>query len=131
MAEMANMKKETPRKVLILSSHPLFGKGLRKLLQDRHKVAVEVVKIISSIDEAADAIDASVPDLIVIDYDDEKINIDEFMARFVEGAGSQRVVLLSLKESGNQAVIYDRRTMAASQIDDWFKEWSYPAEEDL
>jgi DNA-binding NarL/FixJ family response regulator len=125
------MKKVTPRKVLILSSHPLFGKGLRKLLQDRHKTAVDVVKIITSVDEAADAITKIVPDLIVVDYDDEKINMDEFMARFVEGAGSLRVVLLSLKESGNQAVIYDRRTMAASQIDDWFKEWSHQAGEDI
>jgi DNA-binding NarL/FixJ family response regulator len=110
-----------------LSSHPLFGKGLRKLLQDRHKSEVDVVKIVKSVQDAAAAIETVVPDLIIVDYDDDKVNLDEFLARFVEGAGSMRVVLLSLKEGGNRAIIYDRRTMAASQIDDWFKEWTFPA----
>lgn len=124
---MAELKQDTPRKVLILSSHPLFGKGLRKLLQDRHKSEVDVVKIVKSVQDAAAAIETVEPDLIIVDYDDDKVNLDEFLARFVEGAGSMRVVLLSLKEGGNRAIIYDRRTMAASQIDDWFKEWTFPA----
>jgi cytochrome c oxidase subunit 2 len=42
----------------------------------------------------------------------------------VEGEGRLRVVLLSLKEGGDEAIVYDRRTMAASQIDDWLADWS-------
>jgi cytochrome c oxidase subunit II len=128
MEEMADLKKGKSKKVLIVSSHPLFGKGLRKLLQDRHQTDVDVVKIVASVEEAATAIEAVVPDLIIVDYDDERVNREEFLARFVEGAGRMRVVLLSLKEGGNQAVIYDRHTMAASQIDDWFEEWSFSTE---
>jgi cytochrome c oxidase subunit II len=122
---MSETKNSSKRKVLIVSSHPLFGKGLRKLLQDRHKTDVDVVKIVATVDEAAAAIETVVPDLVIVDYDDERINRDEFLTRFVEGAGRLRVVLLSLKEGGNQAVIYDRHTMGAAQIDDWFEELSY------
>jgi chemotaxis response regulator CheB len=63
------------------------------------------------------------PDLIVVDYDDQNLNRDEFLARFVEGEKNLRVVLLSLQSSGD-AIVYDRRTMAASQIDNWLEEWN-------
>ena len=52
------------------------------------------------------------------------LNRDEFLARFVEGEQKLRVVLLSLQSAGN-AIVYDRRTLAASQIDDWLDEWTY------
>jgi len=32
--------------------------------------------------------------------------------------------LLSLKEGGSEAIVYDRRTLAASQIEDWLEEWT-------
>jgi cytochrome c oxidase subunit 2 len=64
------------------------------------------------------------PDLVIVDYDDKTLNRDEFLARFVEGEKKLRVVLLSL-QGGEEALVYDRRTLAASQIDDWLKEWTY------
>jgi cytochrome c oxidase subunit 2 len=84
----------------------------------------EVVGIVSTINEALDALKNLQPDLVIVDYDDDRVNREEFLARFVEGVGRLRVVLFSLKEGGDEAIVYDRRTMAASQIEDWLEGWS-------
>ncbi len=111
-----------PQRVLIASSHHLFGQGLRSLLQSRQKGDVEVVGVVFSLEEATQAINRLNPDLVIVDYDDEQLNRDEFLARFVEGEKKMRVVLLSLQH-GEEAIVYDRRTLAASQIDDWLEAW--------
>jgi DNA-binding NarL/FixJ family response regulator len=111
------------RRVLIASGHSLFGQGLRSLLQDRKNAGVEVVGMVSDLQGAIEALEQLNPDLIVVDYDDQNLNRDEFLARFVEGEKNLRVVLLSLQSSGD-AIVYDRRTMAASQIDNWLEEWN-------
>lgn len=121
---MIRSNKPGERRVLIASSHPLFGQGLRSLLKERHQTGVKVVGMVSNLEEALAALDRLDPDLIIVDYDDEVLNRDEFLARFVEGEKKLRVVLLSL-QSGRDAVVYDRRTLAAAQIDDWLEEWNY------
>lgn len=115
------------RRVLIASSHPLFGQGLRRLLQERQPAGVEVVGMVANLQEALQALDRLNPDLIIVDYDDERLNREEFLARFVEGEKKLRVVLLSL-QSAREAVVYDRRTLAAAQIDDWLEEWKFTDE---
>lgn len=80
--------------------------------------------MVSNIEDALEALRTLHPDLVIVDYDDDRVNREEFLARFVEGEGRLRVVLLSLKEGGDEAIVYDRRTMAASQIEDWLRVWS-------
>lgn len=121
---MPAAEKNRPQRVLIASSHALFGQGLRSLLQSRKQAGVEVIGVVSSMEEAMLALEAHDPDLIIVDYDDEVLNRDEFLAKFVEGEKKLRVVLLSLNEA-QEALVYDRRTMAASEIDDWLDEWTY------
>jgi cytochrome c oxidase subunit 2 len=122
-----NPDQSNPRRVLIASSHGLFGQGLRSLLRAKYGVGVEVVGMVSNLREALNALEELNPDLIIVDYDDEALNRDEFLVRFVESEKKLRVVLLSL-QSGGEAIVYDRRTMAASQIDDWLEEWTYAEE---
>jgi len=117
---MKNNRKSIIRRVLIASSHPLFGQGLRSLLEERKAYTVQVVGMVSSLEEAITALEELNPDMIIVDYDDEILNRDEFLARFVGGEKKLRVVLLSL-QSGNEALVYDRRTLAASDIDEWLK----------
>jgi cytochrome c oxidase subunit 2 len=121
------MQEQPTRRVLIASNHALFGQGLRRLLQERREAGVEVVGMVSSVDEALAALEQLHPDLIVVDYDDKSLNREEFLARFVEGETKLRVVLLSL-QSPQEAIVYDRRTLAASQIDNWLEEWNYSDE---
>ena len=113
-----------PLRILIASSHPLFAQGINSLLKKRPEMDTEVVGIVSTINEALDALKNLQPDLVIVDYDDGRVNREEFLARFVEGEGRLRVVLFSLKEGGDEAIVYDRRTMAASQIEDWLEGWS-------
>lgn len=121
---------ETNRRVLIASSHPLFAQGLTKLLQKRQDEKIVVLGVVSTSDEAISAITELKPDLVIVDYDDDSVNREEFLAHFMGSSGKLRVVLLSLKEGGDQAVVYDRRNMAASQIDDWLSEWTQSPYED-
>jgi DNA-binding NarL/FixJ family response regulator len=106
-------------RILIVSSHPLFGKGLHKMLGARPNSKVQVMGIVPDIDQALQLLESSQPDLVILDYDDEHVNRQIFLQHFVGGERRLRVVLLSLKEGGSQAVVYDRRTLAASQIDAW------------
>lgn len=87
-----------------------------------------MVGMVSTLEEALAAIDQLSPDLVIVDYDDKLLNRDEFLARFVEGEKKLRLVLLSLQSAGD-ALVYDRRTMAASRIGDWLQEWTYKQEE--
>jgi cytochrome c oxidase subunit 2 len=118
---MARPKTASPQRVLIASSHPLFGQGLRSLLEARQS-SVEVIGIVSTVEEAMQALEKHRPDLVVVDYDDQLLNREEFLARFIEGERKLRVVLLSLSDP-QHAQVYDRRTLAAAQIDDWLEEW--------
>ncbi|MFM8322454.1 MAG: cytochrome c oxidase subunit II [Chloroflexota bacterium] len=124
---MLRSKAPQPRRVLIASSHALFGQGLRRLLEERRATGVRVVRMVSSLEQALKALDELHPDLVVVDYDDENLNREEFLARFVESEHKLRVVLLSL-QSAQDAIVYDRRTLAAAQIDDWLEDWTYTDE---
>ncbi len=115
---MASVK--TPRRVLIVSSHPLFGEGLRKLLRERRAAQADDVGLAASTEEAVAALETQAPDLVILNYDDKVVNRQEFLARFVEGDRPMRVVLVSLKEGG-EVVVYDRRTLAPTQVEDWLE----------
>jgi len=80
----------------------------------------------TSLEETLVAIDRLAPDLVIVDSDDKALNREEFLARFVGSEKKLRVVLLSL-QNPEEAIVYDRRTMAAAQIDRWLEEWP-PAE---
>ncbi len=110
-------------RVLIASNHALFGEGLRSLLQEREAGDVEVIGVVSSVDEAGPFLEEQNPDLILVDHDDELLNREEILARFLETGKQLRVVVLSLHDGGQEALVYDRRTMSGSQVDDWLKEW--------
>ncbi len=122
---MFSKTRNRPQRVLIASGHPLFGQGLRSLLEARQR-AVEVIALVSNLEEAMSALEQHSPDLVVVDYDDTRLNREEFLARLLEGEKKLRVVLLSLSDPEN-ALVYDRRKLAAAQIDDWLEEWTVAA----
>ncbi len=121
---MESWMTNTPPRILIVSSHPLFGQGLRSLLQKRGEAEAIVVGTVDNFDAALQFLDTHSANLIVLDDDDHKLNREEFLRRFIQGKQHLRIVMFSLLEGGSQAVVFDRRTMAASQIDDWLKGWT-------
>ena len=110
--------KNRPRRVLIASVNPLFGKGLEKLLKEKWGRQVEIVGLMSSMAETISAMDEMEPDLVVLDYDDETINREEFLGHFMAGDRTMQVMLVSLKSSG-AVVVYDRKSLSSSEVEDW------------
>jgi chemotaxis response regulator CheB len=106
-------------RALIVSSHPLFGRGLQKILNTRPDTTIQVVGIMPNTDLALQFIEKDQPDLVILDCDDEHVNRQVLLKRFIEGERRLKVVLLSLKEGGSQAVVYDRRILPALEVDRW------------
>lgn len=124
------MQRENTRRiirVLIASNHDLFSHGLRSFLQKRLKVNIEFVGIVKNTAEAISALQLLTPDLIIVDYDDETLNRDEFLAQFVGGSGRSRVILLSLANP-DQVMMVDRRELSLSQVERWFEGWQPSSE---
>jgi hypothetical protein len=55
---------------------------------------------------------------VIVDYDDTKINREEFLERFVEGESPMQVVLVSLGSSETVA-LYQRKRLTAAQAEAW------------
>ena len=113
----------TLHRVLIASSHPLFAEGLKSLLEYRWSENLEIVGVVSSVAETVKALTSQKPDLVIVDYDDVHLNRDEFLQEFIKSENKIRMVLLSLKdgEAGAEAIVYDRRTLTASRIEEWLE----------
>lgn len=111
-----------PRRVLIASANPLFGRGLEKMIKQRRSGAGMEVRLAGSTQEALDVLESWLPDLLIVDYDDVNhpgsIQREIFLSRFIEGDRPMQVMLVSLGASG-EVVVYDRRTLTPAQAEDW------------
>jgi len=113
-----------PRHVLIVSANPLFREGLRKVYAERWSGKAIITGMPTSMVETLSMLDTHQPDLVIVDYDDQTINREEFLNRFVAGESPMQVVLVSLIESG-QVVVYDRRRLTPTQAENWLNNpWS-------
>ncbi|MCJ7703798.1 MAG: hypothetical protein MUO62_19640 [Anaerolineales bacterium] len=120
---MINQQPPTPLHVLIASSHTLFGKGISSLLENRWGDQVKILGLVTSLEETLQALTSLMPNLLIVDYDDEHLNRDEFLGYFIKEVTEIRIVLLSLKNGheGADAIVYDRKTLSASKIEDWLQ----------
>ncbi|RME88334.1 MAG: DNA-binding response regulator [Anaerolineae bacterium] len=115
---MMNVESGSPRRVLIASANPLFREGLRKRYAARWGEKAEIVGLPSTIEETLHALEELHPDLVIVDYDDETINREEFLNRFVTSESPMQVVLVSL-QTPELVMIYDRRRLTPAQADEW------------
>ncbi|MCX8063390.1 MAG: hypothetical protein N3D16_12480, partial [Anaerolineales bacterium] len=93
-------------RVLIASNHALFRYGLMSLFKKRLGVKVEIVGEVTNLENAIEALEKHDVDLVIVDYDDEQINREDFLTRFVSGGGQKRVILVSLLNP-ESAMLYD------------------------
>jgi cytochrome c oxidase subunit 2 len=117
---MSEPKKQA-RRVLIVSANPLFREGLRKVYAERWAGKARITGMPNNMVETLAMLETHMPDLVIVDYDDQTINRDEFLSRFVIGETPMQVVLISLKESG-QVVVYDRRRLTSAQAENWLND---------
>lgn len=118
VAFMGTVGMGLPRRVLIASANPLFGKGLQKIFQERWGTQAVVVGLTGSMGETLQAMETLQPDLVIVDYDDRSMNRAEFLSHFVAGDRPMQVMLVSLR-GGGSAVVYDRHTLTPSEAEDW------------
>ena len=118
---MPEVKNQPPRRVLIVSANPLFREGLRKVYAERWGSRATITGMPTNMSETLAMLETHQPDLVIVDHDDQAINRDEFMNRFVTGKTPMRVALVSLKESG-QVVVYDRRHLTSAQAESWLND---------
>jgi len=109
------------RRVLIVSANPLFREGLRKVYAERWAGKANITGMPTNMTETLSMLETHQPDLVIVDYDDQTINREEFLNRFVAGEMPMQVVLVSLKESG-QVVVYDRRRLTSAQAENWLND---------
>ena len=120
---MSDPKNQT-RRVLIVSANPLFREGLRTVYAERWEGKAVITGTPTNMAETLSMLETHQPDLVIVDYDDQTINREEFLNRFVTGETPMQVVLVSLKESG-QVVVYDRRRLTSAQAENWLNDpWS-------
>ena len=113
--------KSQARRVLIVSANPLFREGLRKVYAERWEGKALITGMPNNMAETLSMLETHLPDLVIVDYDDQTINREEFLNSFVTGETPMQVVLVSLKESG-QVVIYDRRRLTSAQAESWLND---------
>jgi len=107
------------RGVVIASSHPLFRDGLLRLLQRREAQPLTVLGNAATTQQALAMLAEFNPAMIIVDYDDREIDRKVMLDYFVEGQGGDtRLVLVSLNNEG-EVIVYDRRTLAPAQVEDW------------
>lgn len=109
-----------PRRILIASANPLFGKGLQKLLQERWSQSLPEMRLTNSMATTLATLEGWSPDLVVVDYDDRNINRAEFLNHFMAGNRPMQVMLVSLLATG-EVTVYDRHTLTTEQARDWFE----------
>lgn len=109
-------------RVLIASNHALFRHGLMSLFKKKLGVKVEIVGEVTRLEDAIEATEKGDVDLVIVDYDDDQLNREDFLTHFVSGGGQKRVILVSLSNP-ESAMLYDRRELPLSQFETWFEGW--------
>lgn len=113
-----NQVSEFSRRLLIASANPLFREGLHKLYAAHWNAQNVHVDMATTMEETLQFLESRQPDLVIVDHDDRTINRGEFLNRFVTGEMPMKVLLVSLASS-EPIVIYNRKHLTASQVEDW------------
>ncbi len=105
-----------PRRILIVSHHPIFGEGLRRLFNEAQR-EVDVVAVVDSLEAAWQVEEEQQPDMIVLDYDDREIVLELCLRYLTQGRRPVRVVLLSL-QNNEDAVVFDRWVLPSGEVEE-------------
>jgi DNA-binding NarL/FixJ family response regulator len=85
------------KRVLMLSSHPLFGQGVESLL--RREAGLEVVGLETDVDRAVERIKELRPHVVIVDSNDPEIDLMPGVMRILrEGLGT-KVIGLNLQDN--------------------------------
>ena len=102
------------RRVLIISSHPLFAEGIERILQEDGNFSI--VARSRELDEALPLIKEHQPDTIIIDNDEPGLRDAEVANLLVGNQAERQVIFLSL--SGSRMIVYHRQRVEDATPED-------------
>lgn len=93
------------RRVLIISSHPLFAEGIERILQEDGNFIV--VARSRELEEALPLVQQHQPDIIIVDHDEPSLRDAQVVNLLVGNQAERQVIFLTL--SGSRMIVYHRR----------------------
>ncbi|PKO18262.1 MAG: hypothetical protein CVU39_02150 [Chloroflexi bacterium HGW-Chloroflexi-10] len=108
------------QKILIASINPLFTKGIERLLRLRNDSEYLKIRTAKSMQDILVAIKKWEPNLVILDYDNEKISPKVFFDSFIESQYETQLLLLSLNNSETVSV-YERNVISFEEATNWLE----------
>ncbi len=93
------------RRVLIISSHPLFAEGIERILQEDGNLTV--VARSRELLEALPLVEQYQPDTVIVDYDEPGLCDTEVVNLLVGNQDERQIIFLTL--SGSRMIVYHRQ----------------------
>ncbi|MBI5030882.1 MAG: response regulator transcription factor [Chloroflexi bacterium] len=102
------------RRVLIISSHPLFAEGIERILQEDGNLVV--VARSRELEDALPLMQDHQPDTIIIDNDEPGLQDAEVVNLLVGNQAERQVIFLTL--SGSRMIVYHRQRVEDATPED-------------
>ena len=102
------------RRVLIISSHPLFAEGIERILKEDGNLSI--VARSHELQAALPLIQEHQPDTIVIDNDEPGLRDAEVVNLLVGNQAERQVIFLTL--SGSRMIVYHRQRVEDATPED-------------
>ena len=115
VVEMDNGKN---MRILIASANPLFARGLENIINHKFAPPPREIKLVKTMTEIQVEMESWLPEIVIVDSDDQNISQSEFLMNFVSGSGPMQVLLVSLQDSGAY-VVYDRKILTFAEVEHW------------
>ncbi len=98
----------------ILYNHPLFARGLERLLQGQDGVVVAGVE--KTTDKALAHVKELRPDVIIIEAEQRESQPEQLFSHFLREQPAAKMIRLNLQD--NTAILYSGRRCTANSIED-------------
>ena len=105
-------------RILIASANPLFGRGLERIIGDNYATTPRDIHLVKTMSEIQAEMESWMPEIVIVDSDDQNISQSEFLKNFVSGRQPMQVLLVSLNDSGTY-VVYDRKILNFTEVEQW------------
>lgn len=105
-------------RILIASANPLFARGLENIINHKYATPPREIHLVKSMTEIQVEMESWLPEIVIVDSDDQNISQSEFLMNFVSGSAPMQVLLVSLQDSGAY-VVYDRKILTFAEVEHW------------
>jgi DNA-binding NarL/FixJ family response regulator len=92
------------RRVLIVSSHPIFANSLARLVDE---AGYQVLSKVADLKQALQVLEPRSPVTVIVDYEDVQPREEEWLPLLQQADAARRVILLTL--ANNEMIVHEQR----------------------